>query len=221
MAAVISARIYHGLKTCACNRVVTKTAVRWRSAGSPNNILVETVGSVRIVRINRPAQRNCVNRATARELYQAFVEYEEDDEALVAVLAGEGGNFCAGYDLKELSTSDHADIPPFKFNGEAPMVKLNKFRIGEKYSFFCVLQGPSWLRLSKPVLAAVSGYAVAGGMELALWCDMRIGEEDCKMGVFCRRFGEQNISTTTQVMPLLTTILLLVYRSSSVGWWDR
>lgn len=97
---------------------------RWVTSKSPfKNILLETRGVVRVVRINRPAQRNCVNRETARELYSAFREFEEDEKTLVAVLTGEGGNFCAGYDLKELASADHVDIAPyFKAHGEAPMV---------------------------------------------------------------------------------------------------
>ena len=90
---------------------------------SYKNILLETLGPVHVVRINRPARRNCVNPETARELYSAFREFDEDKKAMVAILAGVEGNFCAGYDLKEFASADFVELPPFKANGEAPMVQ--------------------------------------------------------------------------------------------------
>jgi enoyl-CoA hydratase/carnithine racemase len=124
-----------------------------------------------MVEINRPEVRNCVNHGTAAELHRAFMMFEETEECGVAVLSGRGGHFCAGYDLKELAGTSVASILGKYGLGPAPM-------------------GPTHLtRLSKPVIAAVSGYAVAGGLELALMCDMRVVEETATFGVFCRRFG--------------------------------
>lgn len=114
--------------------------------------------------------RNCVNHETATALFRAFKDFEEDKECGVAVLAGRGGNFCAGYDLKELAGTPVSDILGTFGLGPSPM-------------------GPTHLSFSKPVIAAVSGYAVAGGLELATMCDMRVVEEDATFGVFCRRFG--------------------------------
>jgi enoyl-CoA hydratase len=124
-------------------------------------------GDIYTVTINRPDVRNAVDLETAQMLYEAFLEFDLNDQLSVAILHGEGGNFCAGADLKALADGTPNRLEPI---GSAPM-------------------GPSRLFLSKPVIAAVSGYAVAGGFELALWCDLRVAEKGAVFGVFCRRFG--------------------------------
>jgi enoyl-CoA hydratase len=130
-----------------------------------NNVRIDRAGPVWTVVIDRPERRNAVDGPTAAELADAFRRFDADDTAAVAVLCGAGGTFCAGADLHEMSNPLETDL-----DHDAPM-------------------GPSRLALSKPVIAAVSGHAVAGGMELALWCDLRIVEHDAVFGVFCRRWG--------------------------------
>ena len=120
-----------------------------------------------VVTINRPERRNAVDSVCADQLREAFLAFDGDDERSVAVLAGAGGTFCAGADLKAVAEGDRRPIPD---DGPGPM-------------------GPTRLTLGKPVIAAVEGYAVAGGIELALWCDLRVAAEDAIFGVFCRRFG--------------------------------
>ncbi|MBC2778451.1 crotonase/enoyl-CoA hydratase family protein [Parasphingopyxis marina] len=127
----------------------------------------ETHGAVLVVSIEHPERRNAVDSATAALLYDAFQRFEADAALHVAILTGSGGHFCAGADLKALSEGDRR---PISDSGRGPM-------------------GPARMRLSKPVIAAIEGYAVAGGMELALWCDLRVMARSAKMGVFCRRFG--------------------------------
>src|ERR1700761_2260664 len=144
-------------------------------------VRIERNGPVTTVIINRPAARNAVNGPTAAALYAAFEEFERDDTASVAVLYGEGGTFCAGADLKAFGTPDANAVHR---TGPGPM-------------------GPTRMVLSKPVIAAVSGYAVAGGLELALWCDMRVAEEDAVFGVFCRRWGVPLIDGGTIRLPRL------------------
>ena len=134
-------------------------------------VLVERDGPVTIVSINRPHCRNAVDGATARKLFDAFRTFDADASASVAVFTGTGGYFCAGADLKAVAAGD-----PNK-----------KREIGGHDTI--APMGPSRLRLSKPVIAAVEGFAVAGGMELALWADMRVVAEDATFGIFCRRFG--------------------------------
>jgi enoyl-CoA hydratase len=142
------------------------------------SVVVETSGPVTTVIIDRPERRNAVDPATAAALRDAFDAFEADEDAEVAVLTGAGGHFCAGFDLKAFAERG-ADYDP---QGEGPM-------------------GPTRRLLSKPVLAAVEGYAVAGGMELALWCDMRIASETATFGIFCRRWGVPLIDGGTVRLP--------------------
>jgi len=144
-------------------------------------VRVERTGPVTTVIMNRPEARNAVNGPAAAGLYDAFDEFDKDDSASVAVLWGDNGTFCAGADLKAFGTPD---ANPVHRSGPGPM-------------------GPSRMVLSKPVIAAVSGHAVAGGLELALWCDLRVVEEDAIMGVFCRRWGVPLIDGGTVRLPRL------------------
>jgi enoyl-CoA hydratase len=148
-------------------------------------VLVERDGPVTIVSINRPHNRNAVDGATARKLFDEFRAFDADADASVAVFTGIGGHFCAGADLKAVASGD-----PNK-----------KREIGGHDSI--APMGPSRLRLSKPVIAAVEGFAVAGGMELALWADMRVVAEDATFGIFCRRFGVPLIDLGTIRLPRL------------------
>ena len=138
-------------------------------------------GPVAVVTIERPARRNAVDRDTARALAEAFRRFDREADAAVAILTGQGGNFCAGADLKTLSEGRGNRLAQ---DGDGPM-------------------GPTRLRLSKPVIAAVEGYAVAGGLELALWCDLRVMAEDAVFGVFCRRFGVPLVDGGTVRLPRL------------------
>ena len=144
-------------------------------------VRVEKHGAVTTVILNRPEVRNAVNRETAQALADAFRNFEEDPEAATGVLFGDNGTFCAGADLKAIAADEHNRTEP---NGDGPM-------------------GPSRMFLSKPVIAAISGYAVAGGLELALWCDLRVMEEDAVLGVFCRRWGIPLIDGGTVRLPRL------------------
>src|SRR5690242_15243772 len=144
-------------------------------------VRVERNGPVTTVIIDRPGARNAVNGPTAAALYAAFETFDRDDTASVAVLCGEGGTFCAGADLKAFGTPQANSVHR---TGPGPM-------------------GPSRMMLSKPVIAAVDGYAVAGGLELALWCDLRVAEEDAVFGVFCRRWGVPLIDGGTVRLPRL------------------
>ncbi|MGY3619591.1 crotonase/enoyl-CoA hydratase family protein [Bradyrhizobium sp. USDA 10063] len=150
-----------------------------------DSVLVERDGPVTIVSINRPRCRNAVDGTTARKLYDTFLAFDADDNASVAVFTGTGGTFCAGADLKAVAAGDPA----------------RKREIGGHSSI--APMGPSRLRLSKPVIAAVEGFAVAGGLELALWADMRVAAEDATFGVFCRRFGVPLIDLGTIRLPRL------------------
>jgi enoyl-CoA hydratase len=144
-------------------------------------VRVERSGPVTTVVLHRPARRNAVDGATATALADAFRAFDADPGAAVAVLYGEGGVFCAGADLTAIGTDHGNRVAP---DGDGPM-------------------GVSRLRLSKPVIAAVSGYAVAGGLELALWCDLRIADETAVFGVFCRRWGVPLIDGGTVRLPRL------------------
>jgi enoyl-CoA hydratase len=142
----------------------------------------ETSGPVLTVTIDRPDVRNAVDRQTAEALAAAFRAFDAEDDMSVAVLTGAGGTFCAGADLKALSRGESVNrIEP---DGDGPM-------------------GPSRLRLGKPVVAAIEGHAVAGGLELALWCDLRVAAEDAVLGVFCRRWGVPLIDGGTLRLPRL------------------
>ncbi len=145
------------------------------------NVRVERNGPVTTVILDRPHARNAVDGPTALSLYAAFEAFDRDDSASVAVLWGDHGTFCAGADLKAIGTPDSN---PTHRTGPGPM-------------------GPSRMTLTKPVIAAVSGYAVAGGLELALWCDLRVAEEDAVFGVYCRRWGVPLIDGGTVRLPRL------------------
>jgi enoyl-CoA hydratase len=145
------------------------------------SIRIDRDGPVTTVVLSRPEVRNAVDRRTAEELADAFRAFDADPDALVGVLYGENGHFCAGADLKAISAGQPNRVQEA---GDGPM-------------------GPTRMLLSKPVIAAVAGYAVAGGLELALWCDLRIVEEDAVMGVFCRRWGVPLIDGGTVRLPRL------------------
>ena len=145
------------------------------------SVLVRRDGAVTTISLNRPQVRNAVDRRTADALAEAFRAFDADQDASVAVLHGEGGTFCAGADLKAISAGEGNRIDP---EGDAPM-------------------GVSRMRLGKPVIAAVSGHAVAGGLELAMWADLRVADETAVFGVFCRRWGVPLIDGGTVRLPRL------------------
>ena len=145
------------------------------------SVHVELDGPVTTVIIDRPDVRNAIDRDTAHALTAAFERFDADPAQQVAVLWGKGGVFCAGADLKAVASGDFNDIDP---NGDGPL-------------------GPTRRTLTKPVIAAVAGYAVAGGLELALWCDLRVAEESALFGVFCRRWGVPLIDGGTIRLPRL------------------
>jgi enoyl-CoA hydratase len=142
-------------------------------------VRVSTCGPVTTVTLDRPSVRNAVDRPTAQALADAFRDFDADDSAAVAVLAGAGGTFCSGADLASFAEGRGNRLEPY---GDGPM-------------------GPTRMQMSKPVIAAVSGYAVAGGLELALWCDLRVVEESAVFGVFCRRWGVPLIDGGTVRLP--------------------
>jgi enoyl-CoA hydratase len=144
-------------------------------------VRVERDGPVTTIVLSRPERRNAVDGATADALTAAFREFDTDPDAAVAVLYGEGGVFCSGADLKEVGGPAGNRVAA---DGDGPM-------------------GPTRMRLSKPVIAAVAGHAVAGGLELALWCDLRVAEEGAVFGVFCRRWGVPLIDGGTVRLPRL------------------
>ncbi len=150
---------------------------------TPVAVRVERDGPVTTVILHRPDVRNAVDGPTAALLADAFRAFDADEDAAVAVLYGEGGAFCAGADLKALGT-DRSNALHGMGEGDGPM-------------------GPSRMHLSKPVIAAVAGHAVAGGLELACWCDLRVVEEDAVFGVFCRRWGVPLIDGGTVRLPRL------------------
>jgi enoyl-CoA hydratase len=144
-------------------------------------VRVERAAAVTTVILDRPAARNAVDGPMARALADAFRAFEADPDASVAVLWGAGGSFCAGADLKAIGTPSGNRV---EAQGDGPM-------------------GPTRMTLSKPVIAAISGHAVAGGLELALWCDLRVAESDAVLGVFCRRWGVPLIDGGTVRLPRL------------------
>ena len=163
-------------------------------------VRVEKNGFITTVILDRPHAKNAVDGPTARALLEAFEGFEADPNARVAVLWGAGGTFCAGADLKAIGGSDSPVADP---EGDGPL-------------------GPTRRLLSKPVIAAVSGHAVAGGLELALWCDLRVAEEDAVFGVYCRRWGVPLIDGGTVRLPRLIGLshamdLILTGRGVSGG----
>jgi enoyl-CoA hydratase len=146
-----------------------------------DGVRIERDGPVTTVLFAAAERRNAVDGPMAAALAQAFVAFEQDDRAAVAVLHGEGGVFCAGADLKAIGTGAANRVA---VDGDGPM-------------------GPTRLRLSKPVIAAIDGHAVAGGLELALWCDLRVAAQDAVLGVFCRRWGVPLIDGGTVRLPRL------------------
>ncbi|MCY0997218.1 crotonase/enoyl-CoA hydratase family protein [Myxococcus sp. MISCRS1] len=145
------------------------------------SVRTEKNGPVTTVVLHRPEVRNAVDGATAQLLADAFRAFDADAESRVGVLHGDGGTFCAGADLKAVS---EGRMPRLQMDGDGPM-------------------GPSRMVLGKPVIAAIGGHAVAGGLELALWCDLRVVEEDAVLGVFCRRWGVPLIDGGTVRLPRL------------------
>ena len=145
------------------------------------SVRVEKAGPVTTVILDRRDVKNAVDRATADALAAAFRAFDEDDEARVGVLAGDHGTFCAGADLKAIAAGEANRVAP---DGDGPL-------------------GPTRMLLGKPVVAAIAGYAVAGGLELALWCDLRVVEETAILGVFCRRWGVPLIDGGTVRLPRL------------------
>jgi enoyl-CoA hydratase len=162
------------------------------------NVRIEKSGPVTTVILDRPAVKNAVDRPTALALADAFRAFEADPEASVGVLHGDHGTFCAGADLKAIAGGDGNRVAP---DGDGPM-------------------GPTRLLLSKPVIAAIAGHAVAGGLELALWCDLRVVEETATLGVFCRRWGVPLIDGGTVRLPRLIGLsraLDLILTGRAVG----
>jgi enoyl-CoA hydratase len=162
------------------------------------NIAVEHRGAITIVTIERPERKNAIDRVTAEALSKAFRSFDDDENARVAVLHGSDGAFCAGADLKALGEGTPNRVAP---DGDGPL-------------------GPTRMLLKKPVIAAIAGPAVAGGLELALWCDLRVAEKSAVLGVFCRRWGVPLIDGGTVRLPRLIGLsraLDLVLTGRAVG----
>lgn len=145
------------------------------------DVEVSTISRIRVVMLNRPERRNAVDGPTATMLAAAFRAFDDDDEVDVAILTGSGGTFCAGADLRAVAEGRGNRVAA---TGDGPM-------------------GPTRLRLRKPVIAAIEGFAVAGGLELACWCDLRVAAEHAVLGVFCRRFGVPLVDLGTIRLPRL------------------
>ena len=152
-------------------------------------VLTERIDEVLVVTINRPEVRNAVDTSTAERLAETFLAFDADDSLKVAVLEGADGTFCAGADLKAVSGGEF---------GAFPRLDGNLYRDAANGPM-----GPSYMRLGKPVIAAVAGHAVAGGLELSIWCDLRVAEEDAVFGVFCRRWGVPLVDGGTVRLPRL------------------
>lgn len=152
-----------------------------RPDGGPPTVEVTIDGPVHVVTIHRPERRNAVDRPTADALLDAFERFDRDDSASVAVLTGADGTFCAGADLKGVSEGRGNRVTE---DGPGPM-------------------GPTRMTLTKPVIAAVEGFAVAGGLELAVWCDLRVAATDATFGVYCRRWGVPLVDGGTVRLPRL------------------
>ncbi len=166
-------------------------------------VTTEKKENITFIRINRPEVRNAIDGETAQQLAAAFRAFEADEEARVALFGGTGGTFCAGADLKALAASESEEQTPLQMNAysDAPL-------------------GVSRMLLSKPVIAVVEGYSVAGGLELALWCDLRVMEEDAQFGVFCRRWGVPLVDGGTVRLPRLIGLsraLDLILTGRAVG----
>ena len=161
--------------------MTTLTTATMTAANKPK-VVVERRDAITTVIMNRPEARNAVDNETAELLADAFRAFEGDPSQKVAVLWGSGGAFCAGADLKAVASGER--IKRYNLDGDGPM-------------------GPSRLALSKPVIAAIAGHAVAGGLELAIWCDLRVAEEDAVFGVYCRRWGVSLIDGGTVRLPRL------------------
>ncbi len=149
-----------------------------------NSVSANYRGDICYIRLQRPDQRNAVDGPTARQLTTALRDFDNNSALKVAILSGEGEHFCAGADLKAFASGDPQRHNPLQESGDAPM-------------------GPSRLQLNKPVIAAVDGYCVAGGLELALWCDLRVASDRAVFGVFCRRFGVPLIDGGSVRLPRL------------------
>ncbi len=149
-----------------------------------SHVVIERQPPLMLIRINRAACRNAVDRPTAAELADAFRRFEQDADCHVAILCAAGEHFCAGADLKAVSSGDASRMHRLAPDGDGPM-------------------GPTRMQLSKPVIAAISGYCVAGGLELALWCDLRVIDDSAVFGVFCRRFGVPLIDGGSVRLPRL------------------
>lgn len=154
-----------------------------------STVQVEQQGTTTVVTIDRPDVRNAVDGPTALALHEAFLAFDADDTRSVAILTGAGGTFCAGADLKAVSTGRGNRVDEMAAGAPDPLA------LGP--------MGPTRLRLSKPVIAAVEGHAVAGGLELALWCDLRVAARDAVFGVYCRRWGVPLVDGGTVRLPRL------------------
>lgn len=150
----------------------------------PVKVEILQQGEIWKISIDRAEARNCVDRYTAELLEKFFVAFDDDPHSKVAILTGEGGHFCAGADLKAVASGDTSRVNRLERHGAGPM-------------------GISRLDLRKPVIAAVTGYCVAGGLELAAWCDLRVADDTAVFGVFCRRFGVPLIDGGTVRLPRL------------------
>jgi len=173
-------------------------------AAAPNQgVRTERLGPVTVVTLDRPAVRNAVDDATARALFEAFVAFDDDPEACVAVFHGAHGHFCAGWDLQHGAALAQQGQDMAQQGQDMAQAIAQRLDFSPDDVRPVGPMGPSRLLLSKPVIAAVSGAAVAGGMELALWCDMRVVEADAYFGVYCRRFGVPLIDGGTVRLPRL------------------